>query len=432
MKNKPVLIITFFALYLSAFCQDSIDFNRQPVSLGLNYGIFRNQAFIKNTLFGNDDNVMKLKYRTCRQFGAEISVPLYKQLRIYSGASWKYLYYYDGFSIPANNSWKPGIAGEITSENNDYYWSFPLGVIYPLIQKNHTQVLIKGGIAINYAEWQNTRSTVFVSETNMDTISSIQFETNYKEKINISGELGLTARYNFKNLSFFELNFFSSFSPQKSLKGFIDVYHDNKVTTKTEISSNHNSVGLGITYGLYFNKNIFKTIINKRPVEQKIHYSSFEFKGGLNKSMIEGKEPDGSKTGLRTVEAYAGFSYYEKLQDKYDIGAGILFSWTDFNPYIELPIHLKYWHINRLNFFAGPKVDVTVDSAFYKSCTKIKNYNQWGLSLEIGTQYTLSRRLFAELCYSRGLTNNYDDPDLDIFNGHRNTLRFGIGIYFLN
>jgi hypothetical protein len=163
---------------------------------------------------------------------------------------------------------------------------------------------------------------------------------------------------------------------------------------------------------------------------QTIKKTTFGIKAGLNFSDVVGVESDGDKTGYVGTEIYGSLFVDTELNENWNLENELLFSYTDDYHFLEIPVHLKYKFLKNWNFLFGPKIDFILDNdndPFESSSYRFKNF---GVSIEVGTQYYISKRLFAELRYSKGLTQQIDDLVFDINKGKRNTLRIGIGIKF--
>lgn len=154
--------------------------------------------------------------------------------------------------------------------------------------------------------------------------------------------------------------------------------------------------------------------------------SVFGIKGGFNKSIINGHEPDGTKTGLIGYEFYGALFSETQLGRHFSIENELLFSYTDDYHFIEVPVQLKYTFYKKFHVFAGPKLDFIVDN----DQSGMYIFNTFGVSSEVGGQIFLTRKLFFEARYSKGFTRQVNDLALDIYEGKRNTLRFGLGIKF--
>ena len=157
--------------------------------------------------------------------------------------------------------------------------------------------------------------------------------------------------------------------------------------------------------------------------------TTFGVKGGVNFSDIIGVDSNGEKTGYVGTEIYGSLFADTELSEKWNLENELLFSYTDDYHFLEIPIHLKYKFAQDWNFLFGPKLDFILDNDNdpFESAYRFKNF---GISFEFGTQYSISKRVFAELRYSKGLTKQIDDLFLDINGGKRNTLRIGIGLKF--
>lgn len=160
-------------------------------------------------------------------------------------------------------------------------------------------------------------------------------------------------------------------------------------------------------------------------IAQREHATYFGFKGGLNRSVINGHEPNGTSTGYIGVEMYASFFADSRLNDRWRLENEILFSFTDEYFFIEIPLHIKYQVLKKTYILAGPKLDMIVnpDDEMY-------DFNNFGVSIDVGAQYEITKRFFTEFRYSQGLMSQVNDRGLDIYDGKRNTLRLGIGMRF--
>lgn len=151
----------------------------------------------------------------------------------------------------------------------------------------------------------------------------------------------------------------------------------------------------------------------------------FGLKAGLNRSVIIGKELDGTATGFVGVELYASFFIDNELNKKWRLENEVLFSFTDDYHFIEIPIRLKYQVYKRILLAVGPKLDFVLSND-----DEIYDFNKFGISVEMGVQYELTKRLISEFRYSVGLLPLINDFALDIYDGRRNTLRLGLGYRF--
>ena len=170
------------------------------------------------------------------------------------------------------------------------------------------------------------------------------------------------------------------------------------------------------------------SLINTADAQHK-HPTTFGFKGGLNKSIVNGVDLTGAKTGYIGYELYASLFADTELCRKWKLENEILFSFTDDYHFIEIPVHVKYMLFEKFNILIGPKLDFIVDNDndYFESGYRFRNF---GVSGEIGMQYEISKWLFAEFRFSKGLISQIDDLSLEIFDGKRNTLRLGLGVRF--
>lgn len=151
----------------------------------------------------------------------------------------------------------------------------------------------------------------------------------------------------------------------------------------------------------------------------------FGLKAGLNRSVINGKELDGTATGFIGLELYVSFFIDNELNEKWRFENEILFSFTDDYHFIEIPLRLKYQIYKKVILTAAPKLDFVLNND-----DEIYDFNNFGVSLEVGMQYELTKRIISEFRYSLGLLPQINDFALDIYDGRRNTIRLGLGYRF--
>jgi outer membrane protein with beta-barrel domain len=157
--------------------------------------------------------------------------------------------------------------------------------------------------------------------------------------------------------------------------------------------------------------------------------TQFGFIGGLNHSVVNGKDSMGAKTGYIGTELYGGFFADSRLGSKWNLENELLFSWTDDYHFIEVPIHLKYKFSDKWAAFFGPKLDFIADDD-NDPFESNYNFRNFGVSADLGIQYNILKRLFAEGRFSKSFTQQITDHFLDINNGKRNTFRIGAGFRF--
>lgn len=153
--------------------------------------------------------------------------------------------------------------------------------------------------------------------------------------------------------------------------------------------------------------------------------TTFGFKGGVNRSVINGREPNGSATGYIGVEMYASLFAEMELRNNWKFENELLYSFTDDYHFLEVPVHIEYKVIKNTLVFAGPKLDLVVsnDDAIY-------DFNNLGVSIDLGAKYEFTKRILAEFRYLKGLFPQVNDYALDIYDGRRDTLRLGLGFKF--
>ena len=153
--------------------------------------------------------------------------------------------------------------------------------------------------------------------------------------------------------------------------------------------------------------------------------TSFGFKAGINRSIVNGHELNGSETGYVGVELYVAFFADTELNTRWRFENEILYSFTDDYHFIEVPLHVKYCLIKKTFIFLGPKLDMIVNKD-----DQIYDFNNFGVSIDLGVQYEITKRFVSEVRYSKGLMKQINDFALDIYDGRRDTIRLGIGFRF--
>ncbi|MEI6574885.1 MAG: hypothetical protein WCO63_01780 [Bacteroidota bacterium] len=392
MKKQIIFLITFLFISCHGFAQDSIHPKPRSISIQAEIGLYGNEAIHHQFILGSAQNVLEIKYGTCRQIGILTTIPIFHRINLYTGASWKFLNVTNTVTSPPGSP----VNHFFNYNYRDNYWSIPIFFSYPILTKNRNQVLLKAGMAFNYAEWGISEG--YGSDDSVSMYVS-QLTTNNESTWNTSAELGISWRHLFRGRSYLELSLNGSYAPQIKSVGYINTYENNVVVTREKLEANHNSIGLTIAYGLNINKKLTEGIVNTIPIVQKPNPRTFGFKAGVNKSIIDGKEADGTKTGLISTEAYAAFFYNTRMEGRWDFETELLFSWTDAYPFIEVPVHVKYWLNNRIGIFAGPKLDISMGDPDnfrhpFSAITTPNNYNTFGLSLDLGLQCRLSKRFF--------------------------------------
>lgn len=174
-------------------------------------------------------------------------------------------------------------------------------------------------------------------------------------------------------------------------------------------------------YLLFFALTLWTFIISA----QNKNLTSFGFKGGFNRSIVNGHELNGTKTGFIGLELYGSFFADTELNDRWRFENEILFSWTDEYYFIEIPLHIKHSLIKSTFVLLGPKLDMIASND-----AQIYDFNNFGVSIEVGVQYEITKRIGSEIRYSKGLMKQINDYVLDIYGGKRNTIRLGLGFRF--
>lgn len=162
-------------------------------------------------------------------------------------------------------------------------------------------------------------------------------------------------------------------------------------------------------------------------ISQRQNLTVFGLKGGFNKSMIDGTDSYGGKTGYRGLEIYGSLFADTRIAERTGVQTELLFSYTDSYHFIEIPVNVKVNLYKRFSVFAGPKMDFIVDNEPPDSYYYFKTF---GVAFDSGLEFRLTNTLFSEFRYAYCITRQINDYGLDIRNARRSTLRLGLGIKF--
>lgn len=160
---------------------------------------------------------------------------------------------------------------------------------------------------------------------------------------------------------------------------------------------------------------------------QKSESFRFGMKGGIDFANVNGEDPSGNKTGFVGTTLYGGFFGEQRLAGSSWLKSELFFSWVDEWHFLEATLQVRQELNGHFSAFLGPKLDYALDKG---NPDKYCEHKTWGLSLDTGIQYNIFGRFFAEGRYTFGISKQYSDSFLDINEGQKNHLRFGIGLRF--
>ena len=119
------------------------------------------------------------------------------------------------------------------------------------------------------------------------------------------------------------------------------------------------------------------------------------------------------------------------LSKRWSLNYEVLFSGINTLAFIEIPLHIKYDITKKWSVFAGPKLDISAESTGTLNAIRTQ---PTGLSIDVGTQYNFTKRLFIEARYGQGLTRQFRGFQDIIPSGSGprsvNVFRFGVGFRF--
>lgn len=149
--------------------------------------------------------------------------------------------------------------------------------------------------------------------------------------------------------------------------------------------------------------------------------TTFGIKGGLNHSYVYSKHFD----GYSGYEWYTGIFSDTRLSEKWSLQNELLVSSTNSKIFLEIPVVLKYSLTDKLNVFAGPKLDIGTEKGdFYRVVSPV------GFSADFGIEYNFNKHFFIESRFGQGLGNDNVKLNSGGTLGHRRTFRLGVGYRF--
>lgn len=293
-----------------------------------------------------------------------------------------------------------------TKQKVNYSLGAGLGMSYYQYNEGLSGYLEIGHIPIS--------SEDYIGNGNYFTSGHIMASMYFKSKGGTLFQASLTYKKSFKDF-------------RKGEYSFTNLQQSPDITQK--FSQSGDFIGLSLT--TYFKKksnkannlNTIKSSKNKLELPQK--KTTFGFKAGVNSGLIIGTMLNGEESYFSEVDLYASFFVDTQLNEKWNLENEILFSYTGWYHFAEIPVHLKYKFSPKFNILFGPKLDFLIGNVSdYEN--RISKY--YGVSLEIGTQYKINNRFFVELRYAKSFTKQFDI--FDFLDGKRNTLRLGMGVNF--
>lgn len=181
-----------------------------------------------------------------------------------------------------------------------------------------------------------------------------------------------------------------------------------------------------ITIILFFSMNCFSQTSRKfrtLPFSTKMKtYTNVKL--GISSSHIRYKT---SNSDIDNPNQWVGITFDKPFSYNNSIEFGVLFCYFESNHFLELPVLYKFFISRKTNLSAGVSPNILVDAL---SPLPLENYsktNVFGFSGLIGIQHYYSKKWFLELYYSRGFKTQFEQEDLNLINGVRDTYRIGIG-----
>jgi hypothetical protein len=147
---------------------------------------------------------------------------------------------------------------------------------------------------------------------------------------------------------------------------------------------------------------------------------------GIGAMNLSGNLRFGGTQNYTITEAYTALYFDLQLRKKLFFQGGVGFSYAEGLLFPELSILLKYQASRKIEFVAGPRLDVLLDLFSYGDY----EFTPAGVAAEAGVNYNFTSRLFGELRLSRSVTNQLNIPNSDLFSGGRTNIRLGAGIRF--
>lgn len=127
------------------------------------------------------------------------------------------------------------------------------------------------------------------------------------------------------------------------------------------------------------------------------------------KAGYSGLYPTAKGDGLSAESSYAdgiefGLSLGVGLSEKLFLEPNIIYTNIEDEDWLFIPIHFKYYTINRLSILLGPQV------TFGFADTEGLPIKKAGFDLSLGVSYDITDKVFVEARYAFELTNRTNDP----------------------
>ncbi|MDO5971494.1 porin family protein [Flavivirga aquimarina] len=159
-------------------------------------------------------------------------------------------------------------------------------------------------------------------------------------------------------------------------------------------------------------------------VSQDIKYG---IRGGLNISNLDFDDNDIAAENKHRNSVYIGFFANIGLSKTISLMPEVQFSAEGADPeplhldYIQAPIFLKFRLSEKIHFGVGPQVGLKV----HKEDDGVKNFAYSGVT---GVEYKINYALFADVRYTYGFSNIFDD-NLGI-EAKNSNIQIGVGYKF--
>ncbi len=166
----------------------------------------------------------------------------------------------------------------------------------------------------------------------------------------------------------------------------------------------------------------------KRVRNTGIGSTRFGIRGGVDFNSIDAIDRINSRdSGFAGTYGYGSLFADTRISEQWNLQVemGVAFA-GDSYLLAENALLFKRRISERFLVLGGPKVQYLLSA----DSSTLRASNTIGLSLALGLQYDINDNIFLEARYSRGLSNQFNDPNFEFESGKLNSLQIGVGFKF--
>lgn len=166
----------------------------------------------------------------------------------------------------------------------------------------------------------------------------------------------------------------------------------------------------------------------KRVRNTAVGSTRFGIRGGVDFNSIDAVDRINKRdSGFAGTYSYGSLFADTRLSEKWNLQVemGVTFAGDNYM-LAENALLFKRRISERFSILGGPKVQYLLSA----DRNALRASNPLGLSLTLGLQYDINENLFIEARYSRGLSEQFNDPNFEFESGTLNSLQIGVGFKF--